>query len=151
MTIDEFKLLKQKADKDVKMPDTFEAIMTKNNLLPALVQDWTKLYNNQKFVYSHLNIELMEIYGDIYKCYKFSRQTTDLQAKYGITVNQIWDNTKGIETQINCTPAYIAKMKEVNQQKYIMEFIESTLENIKNLAYTIKNYIEYKKILSATF
>ena len=151
MTLDEFKLLKQKADKDVKMPDTFEDVMTKNNLLPAIVQDWQKLYSNQKFIMSNLNVELAQIYGDLYKCFKFSRQTADLQKSYGITVNEIWDNSKGIETQISCNPAYVTKLKQVNQQKYILEFIEATLDNIKNLAFTIKNYIEYKKILSAIF
>lgn len=151
MNIDEFKQLREDADEDVKMPDTMEAIIQKNNLLPAIVQKWTKLYNIQEFLCSRLNIELMQIYGEIYKCYKFSKLTKDLQQKYNLSVNELWDNSKGIETQINCNPVYIAKVKEVNQQKYILEFIKQTLDNIKNLSFTIKNYIEYKKILTASY
>jgi hypothetical protein len=42
-------------------------------------------------------------------------------------------------------------MKELNQQKYILDFIEKTLDNIRNLGFAIKNYLDYKKILMANY
>ena len=62
-----------------------------------------------------------------------------------------WNQTaKEIDSQINCCTPYVAKLKQVNQQKYFLEFIENTLNNIKNLSFAIKNYLDYKKLMMAT-
>ena len=151
MNLTEFKEIEKKADLDLEMPDTLEKIMDKNNLLPAIVQDWIKLYQNQKYVCSSLNVEMLEMYGELTKCFKFPKQTKELQKKYNITINEFWDNAKSIESQINCCAPYVAMQKKVNQQKYFLEFIENTLNNIRNLAFSIKNYIDYKKLLMATY
>ena len=41
-------------------------------------------------------------------------------------------------------------IKEYDTQKYYYDFIEETLTNIKNLGFTIKNYLDYKKMLYTT-
>lgn len=151
MKLEDFKEIEAKADEDLKMPDTLEAIINKNNILPAIVQEWIKLYQNQKYVCSSLNVEMLEMYGELTKCFKLPKQTKELQKKYNITINEFWDNAKSIESQINCCAPYVAMMKKVNQQKYFLEFIENTLNNIKNLAFAIKNYLDYKKLLMATY
>ena len=69
------------------------------------------------------------------------KQTKELQQKYNITINEFWDNAKSIESQINCCAPYVAMMKKVNQQKYFLE----------NLSFAIKNYLDYKKLLMATY
>ena len=151
MKLDDFEKLQEVALKEIAMPDTIEKIIEKNNLLPAIVQKWIKLYSTQKIVCSNLTVELGEIYGDLYKCFKMPNKSKDIQAKYNLTINEFWDNAKAIESQINVVPAYIAKMKELNQQKYILDFIEKTLDNIRKLGFAIKNYLDYKKILMANY
>lgn len=151
MNLAQFKEVEKKATEDLTMPDTLEGIIQKNNLLPAIVQEWIKLYQDQKYVCSSLNVELLEMYGDLTKCFKMPKQTKEMQQKYGITINEFWDNAKSIESQINCCAPYIAMVKKVNQQKYFLEFIENTLNNIRNLGFAIKNYLDYKKIMMATY
>ncbi len=150
MNLETFKKLEEKANTDLSMPDTMEAIIKKNNLLPAIIQDWIKLYQDQKYVCASLNVELLELYGDLTKCFKKPRVTKELQQKYNITINDFWETAKEIDSQINCCAPYVAKLKQVNQQKYFLDFIENTLNNIKNLSFTIKNYLDYKKIIMAT-
>jgi hypothetical protein len=150
MNLETFKQVEEKAKTDLSMPDTLEAIIKKNNILPAVIQEWIKLYQDQKYVCASLNVELLELYGDLTKCFKRPRNTVELQKKYNITINEFWETAKEIDSQINCCTPYVAKLKQVNQQKYFLEFIENTLNNIKNLSFAIKNYLDYKKLMMAT-
>lgn len=150
MTLEEFDKLQLIADNEVSLPNTFDGIMEKNRLLPTLLQKWTKLLSGQKYIYSTLNIELLEMQGELMKCYKFPKQTKDLQSKYNITINELWSTGKEIESVINTIPCYIAKAKEVNQQKYILDFIDKTVENIRSMGFIIKDYIKMKELLMAT-
>ena len=70
MKLDDFEKLQEVALKEIAMPDTIEKIIEKNNLLPAIVQKWIKLYSTQKIVCSNLTVELGEIYGDLYSVLK---------------------------------------------------------------------------------
>ena len=40
---------------------------------------------------------------------------------------------------------------QINQQKYFLNFITETLSNMKNLGFVIKNYLDYRKIVSTNF
>ena len=75
MNLETFKQVEEKAKTDLSMPDTLEAIIKKNNILPAVIQEWIKLYQDQKYVCASLNVELLELYGDLTKCFKRSRNT----------------------------------------------------------------------------
>ena len=150
MNLETFRQVEEQAKTDLSMPDTLEAIIKKNNILPAVIQEWIKLYQDQKYVCASLNIELLELYGDLTKCFKRPRNTVELQKKYNISINEFWETAKEIDSQINCCIPYVTKLKQVNQQKYFLEFIENTLNNIKNLSFAIKNYLDYKKLMMAT-
>jgi hypothetical protein len=90
MNLETFKQVEEKAKTDLSMPDTLEAIIKKNNILPAVIQEWIKLYQDQKYVCASLNVELLELYGDLTKCFKRPRNTVELQKKYNITINEFW-------------------------------------------------------------
>ena len=62
-----------------------------------------------------------------------------------------WGNAKEIDSQINANPEYCKLMREINQQKYFLNFITETLSNMKNLGFVIKNYLDYRKIVSTNF
>lgn len=151
MTLEDFKTLQDMATEELALPDTFEGMEKKNRLQPTVVQKWTKLCSRQKYVVNCLNIELLEMQGNLEKCYKFPKSTKDLQQQYGININEYWDKGKEIESQINTIPCYIAKVKEVNTQKYILDYIERTLDDIHDMAFSIKNYLEFKKMLTTSY
>lgn len=136
MKLEDFEKLQQIADEDIKLPDTIKEIIVVNNLLPATIQKWTKLFSKQKYIVAQLKTSLNQIYGEKFKFYKFDD-------------NYAWSSTKEIESQINKDPAYIAAIKEYDIQKNILEFIEETLINVKNLGFTIKNYLDYQKMIYA--
>lgn len=149
MTLDEFERLQQIAAKDVEMPDKLDKIQEKNTLLPAIIQKWTKLYSTQKYLVSNLTIDLGELYTKLFNAYKFPDKKNN---PYNLELNHFWgDKPKEIELQINAVPCYIAKSKELNTQKYILDFIEKTLANIKDLRFAIRNYIDIKEILTTNY
>lgn len=150
MTIEEFQAVIKDSNEDIKMPDTYSDIIKKNNLLPGIIQKWIKLYQDELYVYNNLKVDVGEIYGELYKCFKLPKHTKELQTKYNFVVNEFWDNSKAIESQINIVPFYVKKLKQLNQQKYIVDYIEKTLKNVESLGFSIKNYIDYKKTIMGT-
>jgi hypothetical protein len=79
-----------------------------------------------------------EKYGALVKFYKFDDSYS-------------WGNAKEIDSQINANPEYCKMLREINQQKYFLNFITETLSNMKNLGFVIKNYLDYRKIVSTNF
>lgn len=137
MKVEDFEILKKYAEEDTTLPDNIEEVIRVNNLLPSTIQKWTKLYTTQKYLVSQLKVSLNKIYGELYYYYKFND-------------NVSWGTTKEIESQIYKDSKYLMAIKEYDTQKYYYDFIEETLTNIKNLGFTIKNYLDYKKMLYTT-
>lgn len=149
MTLEEFERLQQIADKDAEMPDKMDKVAEKNMLLPSIIQKWTKLYSKQKFIVATLTVEQCELYTTLFNAYKFPDKKNN---PYNLDLNHFWgDKPKEIELQINAVPIYVAKCKEVNTQKYFLDFIEKTLANIKDLRFSIKNYIDINQILTTNY
>ena len=98
-----------------------------------MIGTYQKLYANQTYIVKKLEIDAAEKYGELVKYYKFQDSFS-------------WSNAKEIDSQINANPEYCKILREINQQKYFLNFITETLSNMKNLAFVIKNYIDYKKI-----
>jgi hypothetical protein len=138
MTVEEFKVLQDKATEELKMPDKMSEIIDKNNLLPTFISDWQKLYANQTYIVKKLEIDAAIKYGELVKYYKFQD-------------NYSWGNAKEIDSQINANPEYCKMLREINEQKYFLTFITETLSNMKNLGFVIKNYLDYKKIINSNF
>ena len=133
MTIKEFQELEKAVEDELKMPDGLREVIDKNNYLPTLIGKYQKLYANQTYIVKKLEIDAAEKYGELVKYYKFQDSFS-------------WSNAKEIDSQINANPQYCQILREINQQKYFLNFITETLSNMKNLAFVIKNFIDYKKI-----
>lgn len=115
------------------MPDSLAEIAKKNNALPTQIQYMQKFYTQQKYEVEKLKIELDELYGKLFKHYRID---DDIQ----------WNTTKEIESQIYADKDYTTKYRQLAEQKYYLNYIEETLSNLKDMHYTIKNYLDYKKI-----
>ena len=133
MTIKEFQDLEKVVEEELKMPDGLRDVIDKNNYLPTLIGKYQKLYANQTYIVKKLEIDAGEKYGELVKYYKFQDSFS-------------WSNAKEIDSQINANPEYCKILREINQQKCFLNFITETLSKMKNLAFVIKNYIDYKKI-----
>ena len=150
MKLADYESLKVRAENELKMPDTIEEIIKKRNQLPGLEQNYTKLLAVQTQLCADLEVDLAELYGKLYKCFKFPRMNKELISEYGLSINEIWDTSKGIESQIDCVPAYIKMKKDLNIQKAIKEFVQDTRKNIIDLGFAIKDYLDYKRGLMST-
>lgn len=62
MTVEEFKVLQDKATEELKMPDKMSEIIDKNNLLPTFISEWQKLYANQTYIVKDMEIKAAEKY-----------------------------------------------------------------------------------------
>jgi hypothetical protein len=136
MTIKEFQDLEKAVEDELKMPDGLREVIDKNNYLPTLIGKYQKLYANQTYIVKKLEIDAAEKYGELVKYYKFQDSFS-------------WSNAKEIDSQINANTQYCQILREINQQKYFLNFITETLSNMKNLAFVIKNFIDYKKITTS--
>lgn len=135
MTEKEFEELQNIGETDTKLPDTLEGIINKNNLLPSLIQRWTTLYTRLNYLYQNHKISLDELYGQLYKFYKFND-------KYA------WGTSKEIDSQIYSNKQYCDEARKLATEKYQLDYILETLGTLKGMHYTIKNYLDYKKIIS---
>lgn len=79
------------------------------------------------------------------------KSTGHLVKFYKFDDSYSWGNAKEIDSQINANPEYCKMLREINQQKYFLNFITETLSNMKNLGFVIKNYLDYRKIVSTNF
>ncbi len=137
LTNEKFMTLKSMADEDTTIPDTLPEIAKKNLVLPTLIQKWTKYYTSQKYAVHCAEIDLEELYGQMYKDKKFND-------------NVDWgSSSKGIDSQIKSDPNYCTKLRTLAAQQYYLDFISETLATLKQMHYTIKNYIDYKKITTS--
>lgn len=128
-----FAKIQEIGEKYCTMPNTLSEIAKKNNALPTEIQYMQKFYAQQKYEVEKLKIEMDELYGKKFKYYR-------------IEDNVQWNTTKEIESQIFADKDYAAKNRQLAEQKYYLNYIEETLSNLKDLHYTIKNYLDYKKI-----
>lgn len=136
LTNQQFAQLQIFAEQDTNLTDKLDDVAAKNISLPGIIQRWTKLYTKQNYSVMLLKMELDVLYGELYKKYKFES-------------NYDWGSgTKGIDSQIYADKDYTAKNRELATQKYYLEFISETLNTMKQMHYTIKNFLDYKKILT---
>lgn len=138
MKTETFEKIQAAAEEDLKLPDNLKDMIIKNEMVPTIKHKWAKLYSRQRYEVEKLKTDIQVMYGEKLKYYKFNDQYA-------------WSTTKEIESQINCDKDYVALMREYNTQKYFLDYIVETNENMKSLDFVIKNYIEYKKIETTNF
>ena len=133
MTEESFNALRLRSQQDL--------IIDEDNVLETSL-NLGKLYNNYLQVYSkeirtlkEMNIELDKRYGELYHKYKYGRDFD-----YSL-------NNKGeVDVYINNDPHYYDYLKFVRFQETVVKFLELHLECLSKMSFTIKNYIDLKKI-----
>ncbi|MFW6311151.1 MAG: recombination mediator protein UvsY [Nanoarchaeota archaeon] len=133
MNLEEFKALRNEVVNSVKIDeDKIDHIITK---IPLLHSKYLRLYSTEFHKLKLLQIKIDKLYGDLYHYYRY---------EYDYSMDKKYE----IETYINKDERYIKLRKGFAFQDTVVKFLENTIKTIKELNYTIKNYIDWKKLLA---
>ena len=47
--------------------------------------------------------------------------------------------------------SYVSLLSRIDDQQEIVTYLEKTIDNIKNLSFTIKNYMDWQRFLNAEY
>lgn len=133
ITKNDFERIQEIGEQYCTMPDSLTEIIKKNNKLPTEIQYFQRFFTQQKYEVEKMKIDLEELYGERFRYYK-------------IHDNVQWNTAKEIDSQIFADKTYSAKNRQLAEQKYYLDYVGEILSNLKDLHFTIKNYLDYKKI-----
>ncbi len=132
MELDIFRKLKKKISKDLIIDK--DTVLNQSLNRVKLQTTYNDIFSTEFRNLRNKIANLDKKYGELYHHFKFN-------SKYNLT------SKTDIEAYIKKDELYYTLLKEVNDQKMIVEFLENTVKNIKTMSYDIKNFIEYKKFL----
>ena len=136
MTREDFLKYQSMADEDLLMPDNPDDIMEKNMQIPGMKQKYIDAYRKQVAVVATLETKLEEA---------TARAKNKLKdGGYAYTAKEASEQTSLDDEVAKISRALI-------EQRYYMGWLEETSSNIASLSFTIKNWIDWKKIISTNF
>jgi hypothetical protein len=142
MTFDDFQKLKKKMVEELKVNE--ENVQQKSISISNLYMSVLSVYNKERYEFKKLECEKDKLYGELFHHYKYGG-TPQTQAKYGKQDYQL-DTKTEIDPYIKSNPDYydlVLKMAQIENQ---VNFLEQSLQNINNMGFRIKNYVELLKI-----
>ena len=108
--------------------DTIEEMEKK---LGKMYQNLTNIFFKEKLLTDDLQTELKKMYSDLF---------IELKTKS----NRAYDTKHEVDTVINSNEDYYRKTLEFNKQKAILKWIEKTMDNLNNIKFEIKDYMNWK-------
>ena len=136
MTREDFLKYQSMADEDLLMPDNPDDILEKNMQIPGMKQKYIDAYRKQVAVVATLETKLEE---------STARAKNKLkEGGYAYTAKEASEQTALDDEVAKINRALI-------EQRYYMGWLEDTSANITSLSFTIKNWIDWKKIISTNF
>lgn len=136
MKAEDFAKFKVMAEKDVEMPENPDDIIQKNMLIPNLKQKYIDAYRQQVAIVATLEQKLEEAQAKARKKLK--------DDGYAWTAKEMTE-------QCSIDPDVSKIVKALIEQRYYMGWLEETSSNITSLSFTIKNWLDWKKIISTNF
>ncbi len=136
MTREDFLKYQSMADEDLLMPDNPDDILEKNMQIPGMKQKYIDAYRKQVAVVATLETKLEEATA------KAKNKLKD--GGYAYTAKEASEQTALDDEVAKINRALI-------EQRYYMGWLEDTSANITSLSFTIKNWIDWKKIISTNF
>jgi len=133
MTEKEFKALKEHIDKKI----TLDITKLNAQLLesPILYSSVLQLFIKENKILNNLEIEKDEKYASLYKHFKYD---SDVR----------WETKHEIESQMYSDKSYLMILSKIEDQQEVVTYLQQQLENIKNMSFAIKNYIEWQQFLA---
>lgn len=136
MTREDFLKYQSMADEDLLMPDNPDDILEKNMQIPGMKQKYIDAYRKQVAVVATLETKLEEATARAKNKLK--------EGGYAYTAKEASEQTALDDEVAKINRALI-------EQRYYMGWLEDTSANITSLSFTIKNWIDWKKIISTNF
>lgn len=130
MTIEE---LMQMSKEDLEV--TKENISDKSIKYSSIYHKYVKMKYHQDIEFSKLKIEREKVYGDLFHAYKFENKSGgyDLSTKTEIDI------------YVKKDPDFQKINLKYLKQEALLKFLEQTVENVKNMSYSFKNYVDIEK------
>lgn len=131
MKNEDFQKLKKFVEKELKIEESnvMEKSIQLSNLYTKFLQIYTRELKNLKSKHH----EKAKVYGELYHHYKFK---FDYQL----------DTKAEVESYIRADDKYYQIALEYSNLEVQVKYLEQILEQINNLGFRIKNYIDLKKI-----
>jgi TorA maturation chaperone TorD len=108
-----------------------EDIESMEQKLGKMYQNLTNIFFKEKLLTDDLQTELKKKYSEVF---------IDLKEKS----NRAYDSKYEIETVINSNDDYYKLCLEFNKQRAILDWLEKTLDNLNNIKFEIKDYMNWK-------
>lgn len=136
MLKEDFLKFQEMALEDVVLPENPEDIMEKNMQIPGMKQKYIDAYRKQVAVVATLETKLEEAVA--------KAKTKLKDGGYAYTAKEATEQTALDDDVAKINRALI-------EQRYYMGWLEETSANITSLSFSIKNWIEWKKIISTNY
>jgi len=133
MTEKEFQKLQENINNDLNL--TKSNILEKSIEIPKLYTKYLNIYNKELRIFKEYSLLKDNTYGKLYHYYKF-------EGEFKL------DKKTEIEPYIKSNEKYLKICYKLNNIEIYCKHLEKILESIKQMGYSIKNFIEYKKFLS---
>lgn len=132
MKADDFKALKIKIDNFVD----FDEAKAEATLLaiPKMYQELVDTFSKEMHVFNTIKQEYDVVIAELLKFYKFEDK-------------HAWNNKQEIDIRMKSDKRYLEMNEKLIKQKFVVDYLENSMNNVKNLSFTIKHWIEYKKFV----
>ena len=134
MKIDDFEKMKKIAEKEIQFKNDLDSALEMSARVPNLYMRYLDLYSTEFKELQKLKIKMDKKAGELVEHFKFND-----------TMN--WKGKEEIESQINRDDTYYNMRVEFAQQEYMVKYLEDTLGNINRMSFSIKAYIDCKKMM----
>ena len=129
MNLEKFKELQKVIEDNISWDE--HNIEEMERKLGKMYQNLTNIYFKEKLLTDDLSVELKKLYSEIF---------IDLKEN----AKRSYDSKYEIENVINSNNDYYKMSLEFNQQKAILDWIESTRDNLNNIKFEIKDFMNWK-------
>lgn len=136
MLKEDFLKFQEMALEDVVMPENPDDILEKNMQIPGMKQKYIDAYRKQVAIVANLEVKLEEAVA------KAKNKLKD--GGYAYTAKEATEQTALDDDVAKINRALI-------EQRYYMGWLEDTAANVTSLSFTIKNWIEWKKIITTNY
>lgn len=130
MNKSDFQKMQTMVEKQTYIDET--NILGKSHEIHTLYQYYLRILTNEMSVLDDLEQKKLTKYGSLFEYYKFNHSYR-------------YETKSEIESQIFADPNYQQISRQYDEQKCVVIYLEKTLENIKNMSFSIKNFMEVKR------
>lgn len=134
MTESDFATLQVNAQKELTIRDD-QSALTISRCLPRLLQYYLGLLATETRVLKKLSIQHDRLYHKLYH-----------KTKFGDDVEHS-NSAREFEVYINANEEMVVVNSDLALQQSIVTYLEGTVDNIRKLPFSLKNYIELKRFL----